>query len=120
MAQSEEIAVSELAAEPFITFPATTAPALHELAVGRCREHGFEPRIRLEIHLQQTIVNLVAEGLGVSFVPQSMSKVRPAGAEFRPVSGTRMVEQGVLWRLALCGAQHKADIPPLMATPLLS
>jgi len=97
LAQGDEIAVSDLAGESFITFPATTAPALHELVIGCCREHGFEPRIRLETHLQQTIVNLVAEGLGVSLVPQSMSKMRLAGAEFRPVSGTRMVEQGVIW-----------------------
>lgn len=97
LAQSDEIAVSDLAAEPFITFPATTAPALHELVIGCCHEHGFEPRIRLETHLQQTIVNLVAEGLGVSLVPQSMSKMQLSGAKFLPVSATRMVEQGVIW-----------------------
>jgi len=92
-----EITVGDLADEAFITFPATTAPALHELVIGCCRDHGFEPRIRLETHLQQTIVNLVAEGLGVSLVPQSMSKMLLAGAEFRPVSDTPMVEQGVIW-----------------------
>ena len=97
LAQGDETAVSDLAGEPFITFPATTAPALHELVIECCREHGFEPRIRLETHLQQSIVNLVAEGLGVSLVPQSMSKMRLAGAKFLPVSGTRMVEQGVIW-----------------------
>lgn len=97
LAQGHEIAVSDLADEPFITFPATTAPALHEMVIGCCRDHGFEPRIRLETHLQQTIVNLVAEGLGVSLVPFSMSKMQLAGAEFLSVSDTRMVEQGVVW-----------------------
>lgn len=97
LAQGGEIAVGDLAGEPFVTFPAATAPALHELVIGCCREHGFEPRIRLETHLQQTIVNLVAEGLGVSLVPQSMSKMQLPGAVFRPVSKTRMVEQGVIW-----------------------
>ena len=97
LAQNDSIAVCDLANEPFITFPATTAPALHELVIGCCRDHGFEPRIRLETHLQQTIVNLVAEGLGVSLVPQSMSKMQLAGAVFRPVSGTRIVEQGMIW-----------------------
>ena len=97
LAERHEIVVSDLAGEPFITFPASTAPALHELVIGCCHDHGFAPRIRLETHLQQTIVNLVAEGLGVSLVPQSMSKMQLAGAEFRPVSGSRMVEQGVIW-----------------------
>lgn len=97
LAQRQAIAVSDLAGEPFITFPATTAPALHELVIGCCRDHGFEPRIRLETHLQQTIVNLVAEGLGVSLVPQSMARMRLAGAEFLPVAGARIVEQGIIW-----------------------
>lgn len=97
LAQNDAIAVNDLAGEPFISFPAGTAPALHELVIGCCRDHGFEPHIRLETHLQQTIVNLVAAGLGVSLVPQSMSKMQLPGAVFRPISGTRMVEQGVIW-----------------------
>lgn len=97
LARKTEVAVADLAGEPFITFPAATAPALHELVIGCCRENGFEPRIRLETHLQQTIVNLVAEGLGVSLVPWSMSKMQLPGAVFRAVSVTRMVEQGVIW-----------------------
>ncbi|HTH40635.1 MAG TPA: LysR substrate-binding domain-containing protein, partial [Rhodocyclaceae bacterium] len=71
LAKHRKVNVGDLADEPFITFPAATAPALHEMVIGCCREHGFEPRIRLETHLQQTIVNLIAEGLGVSLVPQS-------------------------------------------------
>lgn len=97
LAQGGEIAVGDLAGEPFITFPAATAPALHELVIGYCRDHGFEPRIRLETHLQQTIVNLVAEGLGVSLVPQSMSRMQLAGAAFRAVRNAPLVEQGVIW-----------------------
>ena len=72
LAAAAVVAVGELADEPFITFPAATAPALHALVAGCCREHGFEPRIRLETHLQQTIVNLVAEGLGVSLDRKSV------------------------------------------------
>ncbi|MCB1897124.1 MAG: LysR family transcriptional regulator [Zoogloeaceae bacterium] len=97
LAQAQEIQIGELANEPFITFPAATAPALHELVIGSCREQGFEPHIRLETHLQQTIVNLVAEGLGVSLVPQSMSKMQLPGAVFRSVADARTVEQGLIW-----------------------
>ena len=97
LAKQKTVNVGDLADEPFITFPAATAPALHEMVIGCCREHGFEPRIRLETHLQQTIVNLIAEGLGVSLVPQSMSKMQLPGAVFRPVTAPRMVEQGVIW-----------------------
>ncbi len=97
LAAKADLTVGDLAGEPFITFPAATAPALHELVIGCCREHGFEPRIRLETHLQQTIVNLVGEGLGVSLVPQSLGKMQLPNAVFRPVPGTPQVEQGLIW-----------------------
>lgn len=122
LALEHEIPVGELAAEPFITFPASTAPALHEMVIGSCREHGFEPHIRLETHLQQTIVNLVAEGLGVSLVPQSMSRMQLPGVVFRPVYAARMVEQGVIWAVDNdnpcltgfldCARKLAAELPP--------
>ncbi len=97
LARQEVIDVVELAGEPFVTVPVAAAPALFELVMGCCRDHGFEPHIRLQTLLQQTIVNLVAEGLGVSLVPQSMGKIRLEGAVFRPVGRPRIVEQGVIW-----------------------
>lgn len=97
LARRKVIDVAELAGEPFVTVPVAAAPALYELVMGCCRDHGFEPHINLQTQLQQTIVNLVAEGLGVSLVPQSMGKIRLEGAMFRPVSHPRIVEQGVIW-----------------------
>jgi len=89
--------LAALADEPFITFPRQTAPALHDAVMGCCRAAGFEPRIRLETHLQQTIVNLVAEGLGVSVVPSSMRKMQMPGVAFRTIERSPLVEYGVAW-----------------------
>lgn len=97
LAQREEVAVAALAGENFISFPASTAPALHAAVSGHCRAHGFEPRVRLEPHLQQTIVNLVAEGLGVALVPDSMRRMQLPGAVFRPLQAPPRVEQGLFW-----------------------
>lgn len=97
LAMREVVDVTELAGEPFVTVPMAAAPALYELVIGCCRDHGFEPHIRLQTQLQQTIINLVAEGLGVSLVPRSMSKIQLEGAAFRPISRPKIVEQGVIW-----------------------
>ncbi|WP_221930881.1 LysR substrate-binding domain-containing protein [Telmatospirillum sp. J64-1] len=97
LAGKESISVGDLAAEPFVTFPRTTAPVLHEAVMSCCRQHGFEPVIRLETHLQQTIVNLVAEGLGVSLVPDSMRRMQLAGAVFRTIEASAQIEQGLYW-----------------------
>lgn len=97
LAATSEVAVEALADEDFITFPSSTAPTLHEAVIGHCRRRGFEPRIRLETHLQQTIVNLVAEGLGVSLVPDSMRRMQLPGAVFCTLRDAPQVEQGLFW-----------------------
>lgn len=100
LARSESVDIAALAGEPFVMVLDEAAPALRELVIGSCRDHGFEPHIRLETQLQQTIVNLVAEGLGVSLVPESLGKMRLPGAVFRPVGHPRKVEQGVMWAVS--------------------
>ncbi|ACO80568.1 Transcriptinal regulator, LysR family [Azotobacter vinelandii CA] len=97
LAAATEFSIAALADEPFITFPRQTAPALHEAVMSCCRRAGFEPKIRLETHLQQTIVNLVAEGLGVSVVPGSMRKMRMPGVAFKAIDRSPPVEYGVIW-----------------------
>lgn len=92
--------VAALAGEPFITLPRTTAPALHEAVVNCCAAHGFSPDIRLETHLQQTIVSLVAEGLGVALVPASLARLRIDGAVFVAIDAAPTIEQGLYWRPA--------------------
>ncbi|KAF1054590.1 MAG: HTH-type transcriptional regulator GltC [Stenotrophomonas maltophilia] len=97
LAQGRRLDVAALAGEDFISFPPSTAPALHRAVMQSCAEHGFEPRVRLEPHLQQTIVNLVAEGLGVALVPDSMRKMQLPGAVFRPLRRSPLVDYGVAW-----------------------
>lgn len=90
--------VGLLAGEPFVTLPRTTAPALHEAVLACCAAHGFVPRIRLETHLQQTIVTLVAEGLGVALVPASLARLRMDDVVFAGIDHSPSIEQGVYWR----------------------
>ena len=97
LAGRERVSAGELAEEAFVTFPHSTAPELHEAVSSCCLHYRFEPDIRLETNLQQTIVNLVAKGLGVSLVPQSMSRMQLEGAVFRPLEYSPAVEQGVFW-----------------------
>ncbi|WP_069862613.1 LysR substrate-binding domain-containing protein [Pseudomonas citronellolis] len=97
LATSAQVAAGALAGESFISFPHSTAPALHEAVMQCCRNSGFEPRIQLEPHLQQTIVNLVAEGLGVALVPDSMRKMQLPGAAFVALEASPLVDYGVAW-----------------------
>lgn len=98
LAGSDTIDVAALAGEPFITLPRTTAPALQGAILDCCMTHGFVPKARLEPHLQQTIIALVAEGLGVALVPSSLARLHIDGAVFVAADHSPLIEQGLYWR----------------------
>jgi DNA-binding transcriptional LysR family regulator len=54
----------------FIASRTDVSPPLRESIVRHCRNAGFEPAIQMEVQLQQTIVSLVGEGIGIAIVPK--------------------------------------------------
>ena len=95
------VPLRSLAREAFILFPREVAPELHDAIVSLCRKAGFAPRIGQEAIQMQTIVSLVAGGMGVSLVPASLEHMRRDGVVYRPLAerGPR-VEIGLAWRVA--------------------
>jgi LysR family transcriptional regulator, benzoate and cis,cis-muconate-responsive activator of ben and cat genes len=75
--------------EPFILFPRHIAPPHYDVLMGICEEAGFEPRVSHESAEYDTILSLVAAGLGVTLVPSSVRRLRFEGVEFRRLSGVR-------------------------------
>ncbi|MBE1585358.1 LysR family transcriptional regulator [Nonomuraea angiospora] len=108
-----------LAGEPFVMFPRRFGPGLHDQIIGVARAAGFEPRIVQEAVQMQTIVGLVAAGLGVSIVPESVARLRRGDVVFRPLSpATRVVTLDLTWRTGdLNPLVHnfRALFPPLDA-----
>ncbi len=97
LARTRRPKVESLAKERFLIVPRSQVSSLYDSIVQRCRAAGFDPVIGLEVYLQQTIVNFVAEGLGVAFVPASMRRSRTKGAVFRQVSDPPVIDQILLW-----------------------
>lgn len=89
--------IGQLAGEPFVMTSAEVAPALRASVVAHCRRAGFEPIVRLEVQLQQTVLNMVDEGVGVALVPASMRKSRLPGVAFRPLADAPLAELILLW-----------------------
>lgn len=116
-AGSGPLKLQRLRHSAFISFPPQTAPALHEAVLQACREAGFDPHVRLRTHLQQTIVNLVAEGLGVALVPASISRLQLPGVSFRPIVAAPSVEYGASWLAANRHPCLVAFLQLLPATP---
>lgn len=64
----------DLASERLITAPASVAPTLRTAIGIYCATAGVVPNFAFEPHLQHTIIRLVAEGLGVGLIPQSLCR----------------------------------------------
>jgi DNA-binding transcriptional LysR family regulator len=92
------VGARDLAGQKLIATPADVAPSLSEAIAGYCRAGGFSPEIRLEAQLQQTIVSLVAEDLGIALVPESMRKLGIADVVFRALEEAPEIAHVVAWR----------------------
>lgn len=97
LARSRRIAIARLAGEPFVLAAEEVAPALRANILAHCRAGGFEPDVRFEVQLQQTILSLVDEGVGVALVPASMKKLQLEGVVFRALAEAPMIEQVLVW-----------------------
>jgi DNA-binding transcriptional LysR family regulator len=93
------VRLRSLAGESFILFPRDVAPELHDAILALCRRTGFVPRIGQEAIQMQTIVSLVAGGMGVALVPASLEHLRRDGVVYRALAERApRVEIGLAWR----------------------
>jgi len=97
--QADPVRLADLAETPFIMLPRSVAPLYYDLVVTACQRAGFSPRFHHEAGEWQTALALVAAGLGVMIVPESLRHWRRPGvtyAEFKPKSGSLALE--LIWR----------------------
>ncbi|HSW05330.1 LysR family transcriptional regulator [Aquabacterium sp.] len=88
-----------VAAEPLVIFPRQIAPSLYDAVLSAYRAQGITPRIAQEAIQMQTIVNLVSAGMGVAWVPESVTQLQRPGVTYRAVIGAALrCETSLLWR----------------------
>jgi DNA-binding transcriptional LysR family regulator len=82
LAEADEIALADLAGDPFVTYPSHQRSVVHEAVLEACREAGFVPRAT-EVAETSTLLSFVAAGRGVALVPESVQHLRITGATYR-------------------------------------
>jgi DNA-binding transcriptional LysR family regulator len=88
-----------VAAEPLVIFPRQIAPSLYDAVISAYRARGLTPRIAQEAIQMQTIVNLVSSGMGVAWVPESVTRLQRPGVVYRSVQGADLrCETSLVWR----------------------
>jgi DNA-binding transcriptional LysR family regulator len=82
------LALRALAGETFIVYRRRSGPGLYDAILAACKAAGFSPRIGQEAPRIVSTLNLVAAGLGISLVPESLQRMHMDGVEFRRLTGT--------------------------------
>ncbi len=105
LAQGEAVPLAAALREPLVIFPRRIVPSLHDALFALYHAAGQSPQVVQEAIQMQTIVNLVSAGLGVAWVPRSVTGFRRSGVVYREVAPARraraaipLCETSLVWR----------------------
>ena len=100
LSKQKQLPLKSLANEAFILHPRDEGPILYDQILGLCKAAGFEPNIIHGEVKHQARVGLVAAGIGVTFVPESLQCAKLTG-----VSYCTLREEALALQLALAWRQ---------------
>jgi DNA-binding transcriptional LysR family regulator len=99
LAEKPRVAFGDLAAEAFLLPPRQLAPGFYEQLTDLAQQAGFSLRIGPEASQLQTILNLVAAGMGITLVPESVMQMSGRGVVFKRLpEPAPTMEIAVAWR----------------------
>jgi DNA-binding transcriptional LysR family regulator len=84
---NKAVSLKALAEETFIVYRRHNGPGLYDAILSACHAAGFSPRVGQEAPRIVSTLNLVAAGLGISLVPESLQSMRMDGVVFRRIGG---------------------------------
>jgi len=98
LASRARISFRDLTQEVFLMPPRQLAPGFHDQVFNLCRQAGFAPKVGTEASQLQTIINLVAAGMGITLVAESVRNFVGRGVLFKQLpEPAPIVEVGVAW-----------------------
>ncbi len=99
LAGRKTLHLRDLANEPFIANTRSSEPVVRDAFISMCHSAGFSPRIAQEAGHVQTVLGLVASGLGACLLPDFIRKIIRPGVKYIPLAGSPpTVKFGVVWR----------------------
>ena len=90
LASKKRVTVADLAEQPLIVPERRSRPHSHDLTMKLFAEAGLHARVVQLADEKQTIVNLVAAGLGVAIVPRWTSRMAARGVRYIPLAASDM------------------------------
>ncbi len=86
LARRKKIRLNELARQPFVVTPHVASPDLQSKLISACREAGFVPNVAQESRQENTMLSLVAGGVGVALMPATARSTQIEGVTFLTVT----------------------------------
>jgi DNA-binding transcriptional LysR family regulator len=83
LASARSLSLPAVLQEPLVIFPRRIVPSLHDAIFGIYHAAGRTPQLAQEAIQMQTIVNLVSAGLGLAWVPESVTQFQRSGVVYR-------------------------------------
>jgi LysR family transcriptional regulator, benzoate and cis,cis-muconate-responsive activator of ben and cat genes len=90
LARRKRLALSELAGEPLLLYPARPRPSYADQVLDMFRSRGLAPAVALEANEMQTAIGLVVAGVGYALVPRSVEGLHREGLVY-----VRLSDDGV-------------------------
>jgi DNA-binding transcriptional LysR family regulator len=98
-AYHERVSLDLLAKENFILCRRYAEDGFHEIGIQLCKDAGFFPSVLHTAERKQTVVDLVAQGMGVSVTPTSAMELRSDRVCFRSFEGSKpYLRTAAVWR----------------------
>ncbi|HTT80781.1 MAG TPA: LysR family transcriptional regulator [Stellaceae bacterium] len=107
-AATEPLPLAALAGETFILYRRPLGPGLYDAIIAACQRAGFSPTIGQEAPRMLATLSLVAAGLGITLVPESMRRLAVTGVIYQPLHR----QAGLLASLSL--ASRRSDTGPAL------
>jgi DNA-binding transcriptional LysR family regulator len=85
-ASKSKLHLEDFASEPFILFPRKQGPGAYDQIISTCQGAGFSPILGQEGNEMQSMLGLVAAGLGISLVPASLRNLRRPGVVYKELA----------------------------------
>ncbi|MFM7331014.1 MAG: LysR family transcriptional regulator [Brachymonas sp.] len=96
--------LKRLLREPLVLFPERILPSIHQALAQLYATHGERMLVVQEAIQMQTIVNLVSAGLGIAWVPQTVSLFQRKGVVYREIPARSKAQvwchSSLVWREA--------------------
>lgn len=90
LAGAARVPLSALADDPWVLFPRTVAPLLHERVMSLCERAGFRPDVVQDSREVYTTVGLVGAGVGVTVVPDTVRRMSWNGVVYKAIPRASM------------------------------